>query len=273
MRKVETIFILERILKHFRNALIQVKKKADQENVHQLRIEVKKLRSLLKMLIFIKGRKTSPTLKDPIRSTYTAAGEIRDAQLLCVRLKLAGVGEKYPSQIISRLEKKIKKKTKFISSIRKRKVIRKARKVFCKQMPDTISPGEITKFINYETDTANSIMASENPSVRDLHSLRKIVKEIILTYRLLNNFGPALRAKITWNLAAFRQMEMLGNQLGSLNDLVNLAINTKEKKRRNIYSPEKNKISALHKKWQADTSTLKEGILAQFKAPLVSPVS
>lgn len=60
---------------------------SDGENIHQLRLNVKRMRALLSFLNFVKREKVGKPYAKELRKIYLPAGKLRDVQVLMVQLK------------------------------------------------------------------------------------------------------------------------------------------------------------------------------------------
>ena len=78
------------INRHYRNLIKyfrKVKKHFDDEAIHQLREEYKKLRAFLRLLSWQREGKETAKISGRLKRCYTIAGSIRDLQLQQQRIK------------------------------------------------------------------------------------------------------------------------------------------------------------------------------------------
>ena len=183
------------------------------EDIHELRVEFKKLRAFARLLQLEKG---GGHLQIPhkLRSLYHAAGETRDIQLFLGQLHK--VSEKHPLHTFIKhwQHELFEAKEDLVKEIEKTD-IKKVEENIRHHLPDTLQESTIEKFVHRKVAAIHIIlMAAEQD--KDLHSIRKNLKDLIYEIRIFKaDLNIAFPVK-AWR--SEKQMNEMTTRLGDFND-------------------------------------------------------
>lgn len=196
-------------LEHITAAAAKVSDGFEEEVIHNLRVNVKRLRAFLRCYWLFKGR-AKPPLPKVLRSLYKAAGVIRDLQLMlksseslpevyrvAVEQQLAAAKDEWGATYdAKKLDKKLKK----------------LRGCDYKPLP-SFMPAE---FIKNRLELVDEIRAAGMSDDEDLHTVRKQVKDIIYVARLVNERWS--KACTAIQHLPLQKFEELADLIGAFND-------------------------------------------------------
>lgn len=148
----------------------------DPETIHAFRVEYKKLRAFLRMISF--ERNCRIKISGKIKKIYHLSGAIRDLQLQV--LSITSATETQPLKPIGYI-KLLKKKTSKLESQFSKKCPRKiaAGKIIKSpfKIKGSFTPEMFASYIERNTANINAIIIEGNFRDKDIHSIRKILKD------------------------------------------------------------------------------------------------
>jgi len=167
---------LKKITKTINSLLKKSVREYENEDYHQLRVEIKKLNAVLDCLKFCsKNCKRKKYLK-PFKKIFKQAGTIREIQLEETMLK------KFPQYSIEHylndLERRIKKEQKKLSSIINKRLRRKIKRSFGKIKPliHKIKDQKVKEFMENERKKIKDLIQQKSLAAEDIHEIRKRLK-------------------------------------------------------------------------------------------------
>ena len=209
MKKKEEIAQLDRLSKKTKKHVKNFLNTRDQEELHQFRVQVKKLKALITLYACEKGNKNLLKHFKPVQNIFKKAGTIRNAY---INLKL---GQKYQlndegfnqhqQQLLNNGSEVFKKKgSKYL------KGIKKARMVLQNNI-HLLHNKTIRNF--YQDKLAKTDTFFKNPTFNEeLHTARKNIKLMIYNQKIA---APALQNKVHLN---YTYLDELQNNIGEWHD-------------------------------------------------------
>jgi CHAD domain-containing protein len=209
MKKKEEAKYLEKEWKDLDTHLKAFLESGDQEELHQFRVQTKKLRAMLNLLEHASRRHGLLKEFKPVRKMFKYAGDIRDAHTnleLSSRYALKNDSfEARQQQIIEEGTNEFREQAKKYT-----KKIRDAYKNLKKQLPH-IDDSAIAEFYKKQLEQIADNL--ETPRfTEDMHTNRKLIKILVYNRKLA---GEALNGSLTFNLAYLDQLQ---NSLGEWHD-------------------------------------------------------
>ena len=156
----------------------------DQEDIHDLRVHYKKVRAFLRLLQLEKdaGKLHIP---DKLKSLYHHCGKVRDWQLFLVEMQEVGVAEKLPDCMHRWSRQLFTYKEQAIHAIEAMHFKKMLNDVI-KKLPHQLQDDTIKRFMHYKVAAIHIVLlAADNE--KDLHSIRKQIKDIIYCIRIFEN--------------------------------------------------------------------------------------
>lgn len=194
------------------DAAATVDHKFDEEVIHDLRLQVKRLRALLRMYWLFTGR-SRPEMPKRLKKVYKAAGEMRDLQLL---LKAMGgeskMPEVYRQEIEARLMAAREDWRDAYNAGKLHKACKKLSNYEYKALP-AFMPAE---FIKERLTLIDELRAAGEPDDEDVHTVRKRVKDIIYMVRLVNEHWAKACGAI--QSVPLHKFEEIAVAIGAFND-------------------------------------------------------
>lgn len=203
--------VLERKTKKISKLCEQLSPAFDEETIHKFRVEVKRLRSLLRL---VNANKEQPALKLPkkFKQLYDIAGSIRDAQL---EIKKIGDWHITLPTYSQHLSQSIQIKKNEWDNLYNKKVTNKLRKRLTNHDLQHLRPEILTSFFNHHLKKIYSLYKN-SPDNEDIHTIRKQVKDLLYN----SKFAEEEWQKGFNELQSFplKTLDTLSDIIGSYND-------------------------------------------------------
>jgi CHAD domain-containing protein len=183
------------------------------EDIHELRVEFKKLRAFTRLLQLEKG---GGHLQVPqkLKSLYHAAGETRDIQLFLQQLQKVSEKHPLPTFIKHWQHELFRCKEDLVKEIEKSD-FEKVESNIRHHLPDTLQESTIEKFVHRKVAAIHIILIAAEQD-KDLHSIRKNLKDLSYEIKIFKaDLGIAFPVK-AWK--SEKQMNEMTTRLGDFND-------------------------------------------------------
>jgi len=155
------------------------------EDIHQFRLQVKKLRSYLGLVATVKQKGIWLKLPTKLHQFYIAIGAVRNLQLQQQRIsplfneRFSPVLTPYLHFISASMDNAVARAKKLA---RRKKNFAKERDKLVKQLPSKLRPATSRKFIRHRIDKLKALMQPSSLSDESLHFVRKLLKDILYTW-------------------------------------------------------------------------------------------
>jgi CHAD domain-containing protein len=207
---------LQRLVKGYTDAISAAAAKVgdgfDEDVIHGLRVNVKRLRALLRMYWLYKGR-ARPALPKRLGQVYKAAGEVRDLQLLLRRT--AGKGN-LPEVYRHKIEEQLLLAKQAWSDAYIPAKLEKACEKLVTHVYKPVPAFMPAEFMKERLGLIDELRAAGTLDDEDVHTVRKRVKDIIYVVRLVNDHWAKACGVIEH--VPLHKFEELADAIGALND-------------------------------------------------------
>jgi len=214
--------------------------KISKEDIHKLRIAVKKIKALSTLILFCQPAFKVRKFMKPFNRIFKVAGQIRELQLEISRLRKMQLGPL--KDYLHHLETRLKKKKHLFFTLSNKKLRRKLQKRSKKIIPlfDEVSKTSVNRFLEEKRNEISKLLVSENLKEKQAHELRKRLKELYYTKFL---FGT--KDKRSTNIDGFQQLLGQWHNDVVLKDGLQKALDKKDEPENElkIISNARNKIS------------------------------
>lgn len=194
-------------------AACQVNETFDEDAIHKLRVNVKRLRALMRLYWLFRG-KAKPGIPAIVRKLYKCAGRIRDLQLVLQRFGADGLPQVYLRSAEAGLEAAKADWATLYDSPKLTKAVRRLSEHSYKPLPAFIA-GE---FFKNRMEEIELLSSAEMPDDEELHSIRKLVKDIVYMQRIADEGWS--RARLLLAHVPILKLEELADVIGEFNDMV-----------------------------------------------------
>ncbi|MGN6567377.1 MAG: CHAD domain-containing protein [Flavipsychrobacter sp.] len=184
--------------------------KFKEEDIHQFRVEVKRLRSLLRLLSI--NRKKEFKIPKKFKRLYDIAGEIREMQLEQKRLK--ELNANLPSYYIY-MEDTINKQRQLWEKHYNKKAIDSLKEKLESFDIDNVDPKLMVDFINKKLKDLKTINEGE-PDNEQIHTHRKEVKDMLYNIKLAEKEWKKGFEAI--DKLSIKELDALSDVIGNYND-------------------------------------------------------
>lgn len=213
IKRVKSVEIQESLRKHIRrydDMLTRLPEQFTPEEVHNARVEFKKLRALVRLLLFDSGSKSR--IASALVRCYHALGPVRNLQLFIPYWQSLFPGKSFY----------IESKNNSLQQA-KQDWIKIGEKGHChqqlftleKDLPSRLSMAGLQKFLQIKMAAIRIYLLSD-PDETALHSIRKIVKDSFYVMRM-NSLEWKMPALVPADLS-LKSLPMLADELGLFND-------------------------------------------------------
>nr|WP_242696267.1 CHAD domain-containing protein [Longitalea luteola] len=232
----------------------------DQEDIHDLRVDYKRLRAFLRLLQL---EKDAGNLQVPskLRSLYHHCGKVRDLQLFLVELHALPVAAELPV-CISRWKQQLftyKEETvRAIEEMRFKKMVNN----LLKELPRQLRNETIIQFVHQKVAAIHIILlAAEQED--DLHTMRKEIKDLIYNIRIFENDWGIPFPVSGWQ--SEKALSDMASRLGDFNDQCIAISLLQSGYSANCHEEEKLALQELHNSWQQEKESRQQQLLQQVQ--------
>jgi len=242
----------------------KVKKDFAEDAIHEFRVDYKKLRAFLRMLQLKAKEPRDLKLPHSIKGMYATAGQVRDRQLCIKRIK----ADRQTSGIALKKMRQLRKEIKDISAnatFVSKKEFENIETALIKSLPAVLSLTAGPDFVNQKLLRINAIIAKKEFGDKDLHDIRKGLKDIIFVTAMYENSTEESPA-VGWVEDDVKQAAAMANELGSFNDAGIALSFLSPPEIRKAETGEGKHLWAIRRRWLAQKRKLKKEILPKLQA-------
>jgi CHAD domain-containing protein len=255
---------LKKIKKYYKGSI----KRFDKEEVHEFRVEVKKLRALIRLLFYNKaGRKVS--IPATVKGLYSCTGNIRNLQLQEDRiLHITFRTNVWPGNYVSFLRAKQQAWKIEATRYKQEKPVKpREAKRFSKALKK-LDKKQLRTYAIHQSSLLQNLLFLEHFEDDDLHQLRKFLKDILYNWKYIKGF---IIVQLPFYLHRKKEIETFTVLLGEFQDVC-IALELLEKE---FYPyplrPEQMMFEAFRKELGLKKLYLKKRIL-NILTPSIIPV-
>jgi len=266
MLKNDIKVIIQQFFKRLNISMTLIKKDFDSAAIHDFRVDVKKLRSFIKLLALEPKAAKDLMLPPGIKKLYTLCGKIRDIQLQQLRMKEAFKDYNQLDEFENLLNNEMNRWMKKVNIALRYRPLLDAEQKLPGNLPDRLSRGSIQQFFRQKKENMCTIISVGFFIDDELHSIRKNIKDIIYINKLLvGNVGMPVKA-MQWDKAEIKRAELLAQELGRYNDYCFALSFLKSDRLKTIKSKERKSIQIIRKEWKLEKRLKRKEIIASLPA-------
>jgi len=266
MLKNDIKVIIQQFFKRLNISMTLIKKDFDSTAIHDFRVDVKKLRSFIKLLALEPKAAKDLMLPPGIKKLYTLCGKIRDIQLQQLRMKEAFKDYNQLDEYENLLNNEMNRWMKKVNIALRYRPLLDAEQKLPGNLPDRLSRGSIQQFFKQKKENMCTIISVGFFIDDELHSIRKNIKDIIYINKLLvGNVGMPVKA-MQWDKAEIKRAELLAQELGRYNDYCFALSFLKSDRLKTIKSKERKSIQIIRKEWKLEKRLKRKEIIASLPA-------
>lgn len=217
MKAEEIIKVYKRSFKKLRRYYRRLIKHCSEEDNHNFRVEIKKLRAFIRLVNLCHPEHLQKITKS-IKEFYHIAGDIRNLQLhnkrmehLCEDLLI-----EEPGLYLQCLDKEIKKKKKALNEAAKQVTFKKFRKELINETPEELTSDIKITFVKNSLSYFAQLLILLSSNEEVLHEIRKLLKDLMYNYEYLH---PYVSTMMPAGLNDIPALEKLTAALGDYHDL------------------------------------------------------
>jgi len=261
MKRKELEKVIDKHLKHIEKYSGQIPGSFGEEDIHELRVEYKKLRAFVRLVKLDKG---TGNLKLPakLKSLYHAAGNVRDLHLF---IKQQETSSKEDRQTLPYYTTYLNKdlfaaKEALVKEIEKTD-FSKIYKSIMDELPDSLEEVTVRKFIHRKVAAIRLILLAVETE-KELHTIRKQLKDIIYNIKIFQNDWGLSFPVTAWK--SEKQLNEMTTKLGDFNDLC-MALSMLKPMNNGIPAEEKAYLENKRAKLLQRQSSDKESLLQEVQ--------
>ena len=263
MTKRKATDIIRHCFKRLYKHGAEIKKGYAEEAIHQFRVDYKKLRAFLRMVMLKMAEPRDLMIPHPLKKMYATSGEVRDRQLCIKRIKAdrqAGGTVQGKTRQLKGEIKQLSAKEDFLS----KKEFDGIETNMIRNLPAVLPIELIKDFVGQKLTAINGIIDQNKYGDKDLHDIRKGFKDIILVAAIAKDFKENA-AVPSWTKDNLKKADAMAHELGSFNDAgIALAfLLPRDIKKAGI--EEGKHLWAIRRRWLAEKRKLKKEILAHLR--------
>lgn len=246
-------------------AISHLKKDPHAAAIHRFRVECKKQRAFFRMLSeALPGNRRIRITKD-LKKLYHLAGIIREHQLQERRvLKGTRLAPKPPRVYLNLLQQKIDQLNPALYKIVSKDLLPTCRKMTNALLPSQFPVARFREYIMLQWDSIYSVLDSRNFSDRNIHLIRKKMKDLHYNTRYFEGISPEQLGRIVWKGKDAEWIDKLLTELGNFQDRCNsiALLRAHWLNKFDVYN--KRLLERLKKEWIEDKLLKKQKILQKL---------
>lgn len=235
-------------------------------SIKSYRVQIKKMRAFLRLIAMEAKDPKRLGLPKKLREQFKSGGKLRDLGLLEKRIEGAKAGKpgiQYETgnlfEDVSRQSKKIEKKSLSLNDFEN------AENKLALHLPPRYTTITLKRFLNEKMAAIRAIIARGKFTDKELHEIRKILKDILYTLKLYReNLKMDLGFQF-WNSEELKKVKLLEERLGAYNDNCNSLMFLSIRRIRNMSRNEKELLVALRQELLQEKRELRELILLSLR--------
>ncbi|HEX7845082.1 MAG TPA: CHAD domain-containing protein [Chitinophagaceae bacterium] len=245
--------IFEAYSLRLKRAIRGIDKRLDHATLHDFRVGFKKHRSFLRLLSVETGDPGKIEFPDKFRKMNRAIGDIYDEQLCGQRL-LKSIGRK--SSFPAGLHIKYKEVKKLILSPNH---FEKMLEELNKDMPRKLSDRSIRVFFEGKRKQVGGITRKRNFTDKELHSIRKLLKDMVNISKLWRD--QAIRSRYVFSGNRLKDAIAVSDALGELNDTSTALSIIRPSIIKDVPLKHQPDLIVARRKWLAEKRALKKTVV------------
>ncbi len=198
MDKDRIAHIINGQYRKLQNHLKKIDKELNSEDIHQFRVEFKKLRAFLRMLSVKREIADEINLSKKLKTCYRITGLIRDFQLQQERIaNIVTLQSEKTKAYNKQLQEEIENLKPGLSEHFSENPVFESKQKTKAGLPDEFHLRDFKIFIQKKWNVINGIIASGHFSDENIHTIRKNLKDLMYSVKIYSDLGiniPAVYA-------------------------------------------------------------------------------
>jgi CHAD domain-containing protein len=217
MKRRELEKVVEKHLKQIEKRSGKVPGSFVEEDIHELRVEYKKLRAFVRLVVLDKDA-GDLKLTGKLRSLYHAAGNVRDLDLFIKQVKDSSQkdNQDVPHYIKHLHSDLFAAKEVLVKEIEKAGFV-KINKSLLEELPGSLGEDTVRKFVHRKVAAIRLILLAVETE-KELHTIRKQLKDITYNIKIFQSDWGLPFPVTAWK--SEKQLNDMAVKLGDFNDLV-----------------------------------------------------
>jgi CHAD domain-containing protein len=232
----------------------------DQEDLHDLRVDYKKIRAFIRLLQLEKDS-GDLQLPDKLKAVYQVGGKVRDLQLFLAQLHTLSVVNDLPACITRWKKQLFAYKEQTVSAIEEVN-FKKIQRDITSELPRELQDDTIKKFLHRKIAAIHIILLAADDE-NDLHSIRKQLKDVIYVIRIFENDWGIPFPINGWNE---KKLSELASLLGDFNDRCIAIALLQSGYSEDMGECEKAVLQELQNNWLQQKNAQQQQLLKQVRA-------
>jgi CHAD domain-containing protein len=238
----------------------------DVEEIREFRTEYKKLRAFFRMLSQRNEAGEEIKIAKELKSLNHTIGSIRDLQLELQQIKEATKQEpKKPSAYLALLRKEIKKLKPELTELFEKKPVSESKKKTDKAMPDKFLLRNYKDFMRQKRDAADTIIKRGYFSDDNIHSIRKILKDLFYSLKAYRKTDHDLPSSGIWKGKDEQYVHTLLDELGNFQNRSTAIALLKSYWIKSLNSHEQALLQRIKKTWIREKRSMKNLLIRKLK--------
>jgi len=258
MKRREMAHIIRKRFDKVENAYQRVTEHFEVDDIHEFRIEIKKLRAFLRLLGETKGKKGK--LPKRLHQFYQLAGNIRNLQLQQKRVRELRKDQGLPQAYLNLLNTEAATQILVAGNMARNHLsLQKERKNILSRLPDSLRRKGRERYVRGGGTHLEGLAATPPPRPDDtLHSIRKICKDLYYNRQYI---GQEAGLELPSTLLREEGMKGLTDVLGDFQDM-HTALELLHDRYTCLIADggERAILDSLKREWEEKKRTIREGV-------------
>jgi CHAD domain-containing protein len=217
MKEDAIIAQLELRIKKLKKHFIKLQKGFDPEELHDYRLEMKKLKAFIRLLNTNRPQQKKIRVKKNVKGYYALAGNVRNLQLheQCIRVLAKKCQLETPVAYLALLEQERKSAMEQLKQAEKTVSFEKLHKEVLGHVPSSLSASNCKNYLVNQRNALAAILVPTATNDEVLHEVRKIVKDIGYNRDVLGSYMSLILPAFLFKK---EQADALAEKLGVFHD-------------------------------------------------------
>jgi len=266
MTKHEIVHIIKVIFRQIKKTIPSIVKHFDQDSIHKFRVQIKKLRAFLRLLSYEMEEPKDLKLPKSLKKIYTVTGAVRSLQLQLLQTNNPSKNDNDLTQYNQQLSNDLNSRIVELKTLIDEKIILGKEKKNISKIPENIDDSVIAKFYQLKINSINSIIEKKKFSDEEIHSIRKLIKDMIYVSKILHEPGFQLAQNNAFKEEDQSIAEKIAQELGEYNDISSGLRFLMPEGFNKINPDEKQKLESIRSAWNLRKKKLKADLINSITA-------
>ena len=249
--------IIKKYFKKLHHLLGQIEKDFDPEAIHHFRVQVKKLRALLRLLATELQDTDGLRLPKQLKELYLSAGKVRDRQLHLIKVNNTYKEVNKPAVYLLLLQNELEKCKNELRRIIKKDPLPGSEVIITGNLPAQLTPENIKVFIRQKEAIINIVLSAAQLTNDDLHTVRKNVKDMLYVIKAFQEDAERPEQVSFFPDKEIKKAALLAEELGKFIDTCMAVSFVKSSWLNEINGAERKQLLAVRKQWQSEMDSMK----------------